>query len=142
MLSNQDFAWFLCVRCGLVPSISLSIIDFSVYQLQQVALFPASWCDYHECRMCLIFHLLHTRKLLFICFVNIHNNWELLIVEVSLVCIVNASWRCIYFRNLIMKILSPCWHDYLPLFICNIILFTMNIHSNFLIALKHRWNPA
>ena len=68
--------------------------------------------------------------------------WQIMIVETSLVWIVNSLWICTHFHNLIMKILAPWWHDYLPLFILHIICFTMKIDSNFLVALKRSWNPA
>ena len=118
------------------------ILDFSVSQVQQVALFFTGWCAHHECNTSLIFHLLHTSVILFVCFVNIHTIWDILIVATSLVCIVNAFWRCIQFRNLSMKILVPFWHYYLPLFIYHSICFAMQIDSKFLIALKRSWNPA
>ena len=107
-----------------------------------MALFSTGRCAHHGCNMSLIFHLLHTRIILFFCFININMIWELLILDTILVCIVNSFWRCIHFHNISMKILVPCWHDHLPLFICHIISFIMQIDSNFLIALKRNRNPA
>ena len=118
------------------------ILDFSVSQVQQVALFFTGWCAHHECNTSLIFRLLHTIIIIFVCFVNIHMIWEILIVETNLVYIVNSFWSCIHFLDIIMKILAPCLNDYLPLSIFHIICFTMIIYYNFLIELKCSWNPV
>ena len=117
-----------------------SILDFSVSQLQQVALFFTGWCTHNECNTSLIFHLIHTSMIIFVCLINIRTIWEVLMIDTSLVWILNAFWRCIHFQNISMKILAPCWYDYLPLFIFHTIFFTMKVYLKFIIALKRIWN--
>ena len=141
LYTNNLLGFCIEVFSLLHPSV-WSILDFSVSQLQQVTLFFTGWCDHHECTTFLIFRFLHTSIIIFVWFININTIWELLIVETSLVFIVNVFWRCIHFRNISMKIIAPFWHDYLHIFICRIIYFTVQIYSHFLIALKRSLNPA
>ena len=64
--SNQAFVWFLYWRGGLAPSISFKhSVFYFISQRQQVALFSTGRCAHHGCNMSLIFHLLHTRIILF-----------------------------------------------------------------------------
>ena len=141
--SNQAFAWFL-FGIGVAshyPSV-WSVLDFSFYQLQKVALFSNGWCAHHECNTSLKFRLFHTRIILFVWFININTIWELLIVDTSLVYIVNELWRCIHFPNISTNILAPRWHDYLSLLIWYIICFAVQSVYSCLVVIKCSWNLA
>ena len=122
-------------RCGLASSIILKHSGFLVSQIQQAVIFFTAWFAHHECNMSLISHLLHTRMIIFVCFVNIQTILLLLIVETSMVFIINKLWSCIHPLNISIKVLPLCWYYYLRLFISRIIFFTMQIYSNFLVAL-------
>ena len=127
---------------GLAPSISLKFSGFFGFPTTASETFFTGWCYHHGCNTSLIFYLLHTAIILFVWFINIKTIREILILDTSLVCIVNAFSGCICFRNISIKILASFWRDYLSLLICHIICFAIKNDSKFLIVIKCSWNPA